>query len=80
MIYLWPKNSSPPAFFPTRAFADEAEAARWRGFARARIAGSYARGRGGRRLIGETIGVRRASTCLDRAAEKARPAQDAAAR
>ena len=40
MIYLWPKNSSPPAFFPTRAFADEAEAARWRGFARARIAAS----------------------------------------
>ena len=37
MIYLWPKGASPPAFFPTRAFADEAEAARWRGFARARI-------------------------------------------
>ena len=38
MVYLWPKNSGPPAFFPARAFADEAEAARWRGFARAHIA------------------------------------------
>ena len=38
MVYLWPKNSGPPAFFPARAFVDEGEAARWRDFARARIA------------------------------------------
>ena len=44
MIYLWPKGAGPPAFFPARAFADQAEAARWRGFARARIgAGSPTR-------------------------------------
>ena len=57
MIYLWPKNSAPPAFFPTRAFADEAEfgeLARLRPGAHCCF---YARGRGGRRLIGERIGA-----------------------
>lgn len=37
MVYLWPKDLGPPAFFPARAFVDEGEAARWRSFARAHI-------------------------------------------
>ena len=38
MIYWWTKSGGGPAYWPTRAFADEAQAERWRDFARERIA------------------------------------------